>query len=631
MADGPATTGLAQLLELVPCGLVMTTAGGLVLQVNGTMLEWTGYDRAQVEGRLRFVDLLTPGSRIYHESHYAPLLQLQPNVREIALTFLRDDGTRFPALVSSRVVEGVGADGSPLVVTSVFEAVDRRRYEEELLHERRRAEDAGARLLLMQRAALRLALADGLTETAQVATRTAVDVGGVAVAALWLQDAEGWTTSLRARATAADVERPTGSEPPPQASGTPSPGPYRDLPVVDDLVVLTWPRTQEELAGVAAALASRTPQHEPPDDRRAGPRAVVLVPVRDGTRRLGLLACRLDDADDLDPVEAEALRTIGHQAGLALVRALANEQQHAVATTLQHSLLPDHLPTSHSYALACVYQPGQEGTQVGGDWYDAWLLDEGPAGRRRRRRRRPRHPRGGHDGSAAQRPAGRGDRCRRPRGGALPARPVRRVGAGGPVHDGRDGRARPVHRHAHVRVRRAPAADPARAPAARCGRCGTVARCRSACARGPSASRHRCRWPTGRRCCCTPTDWSSGATSGWSVASRSWPRCWPAPEASRRRSGSTRYATPCSVRCTRAWTTSACSASPSARPVTTPPEVRAALGRAVMEGQQSATRGQIMRRLIFVAGVGVGYVLGSRAGRERYEQLKAQGPADLGA
>ncbi|WP_062205293.1 hypothetical protein [Streptomyces sp. NBRC 109706] len=30
-----------------------------------------------------------------------------------------------------------------------------------------------------------------------------------------------------------------------------------------------------------------------------------------------------------------------------------------------------------------------------------------------------------------------------------------------------------------------------------------------------------------------------------------------------------------------------------------------------------------MRRLVFVAGVAVGYVLGARAGRERYEQLRA--------
>lgn len=31
-----------------------------------------------------------------------------------------------------------------------------------------------------------------------------------------------------------------------------------------------------------------------------------------------------------------------------------------------------------------------------------------------------------------------------------------------------------------------------------------------------------------------------------------------------------------------------------------------------------------MRRLVFIAGVGVGYVLGSRAGRQRYEQIKAK-------
>jgi PAS domain S-box-containing protein len=370
VADEVAPAGPAELVDLAPCGILTTAADGLVVQVNATLLGWTGYDRTQVEGRLRFADLLTPGSRIYHESHYAPLLQLQPEVREIAFTFLRRDGTRFPALVSSRVVEDLGVDGSALVVTSVFEAADRRRYEEELLRERRRAEAAGTRLARLQRFALRLALADGLGETAAVVARSAVGVGGATVTALWLQDAEGWTTSLRARATAADVERPAGSDPPPPR-GRPAPGPDRDLPVLDDLVVLTWAEAGAQLPAVTAGLVS------PDTDTAAdGSRAVVLVPLRDGTRRLGLLACRLDDADEVDPVEADALRTIGHQAGLALARALVSEQQQVVATTLQHSLLPDHLPTSDAFAVACVYEPGQAGAQVGGDWYDAWVLDD---------------------------------------------------------------------------------------------------------------------------------------------------------------------------------------------------------------------------------------------------------------
>lgn len=38
-----------------------------------------------------------------------------------------------------------------------------------------------------------------------------------------------------------------------------------------------------------------------------------------------------------------------------------------------------------------------------------------------------------------------------------------------------------------------------------------------------------------------------------------------------------------------------------------------------------------MSKLSFVVGVGVGYVLGTRAGREQYERIVAQGRAFLGS
>ena len=44
-------------------------------------------------GRRRFQDLLTAGGRIYHETHYAPLLRMQGAVREIAVEIVRADGT----------------------------------------------------------------------------------------------------------------------------------------------------------------------------------------------------------------------------------------------------------------------------------------------------------------------------------------------------------------------------------------------------------------------------------------------------------------------------------------------------------------------------------------------------------
>ena len=40
----------------------------------------------------RFVDLLTAGGRIYHETHYAPMLQMHGTVREVALDIVGADG-----------------------------------------------------------------------------------------------------------------------------------------------------------------------------------------------------------------------------------------------------------------------------------------------------------------------------------------------------------------------------------------------------------------------------------------------------------------------------------------------------------------------------------------------------------
>ena len=53
------------------------TVDGLIVTVNQTLLDWTGYERDELVGRRTFVDLLTAGGRIYHETHYAPTLQMQ--------------------------------------------------------------------------------------------------------------------------------------------------------------------------------------------------------------------------------------------------------------------------------------------------------------------------------------------------------------------------------------------------------------------------------------------------------------------------------------------------------------------------------------------------------------------------
>ena len=66
-----------RLYDRAPCGYLTTTADGLIAKANQTFLVLTGYQQSELVGRRRFVDLLTAGGRIYHETHYAPMLQLQ--------------------------------------------------------------------------------------------------------------------------------------------------------------------------------------------------------------------------------------------------------------------------------------------------------------------------------------------------------------------------------------------------------------------------------------------------------------------------------------------------------------------------------------------------------------------------
>jgi len=132
------------LYENAPCGYLSTSPDGTVIKVNGTFLTWTGHDRREVVGRKRFADLLSAGGRIFYETHIAPMLRMQDRVREIAVEVLCTDGRRIPVLVNAVVKRG--ADGEPQVVRiALFDATERRAYEQELLLARKRAEESEAR------------------------------------------------------------------------------------------------------------------------------------------------------------------------------------------------------------------------------------------------------------------------------------------------------------------------------------------------------------------------------------------------------------------------------------------------------------------------------------------------------
>ncbi|WP_030861364.1 PP2C family protein-serine/threonine phosphatase [Streptomyces sp. NRRL F-2747] len=130
-----------ELYDNAPCGFLSTLMDGTIAKINSTLLGWIGLDRPAVVSRMRFADLLTVGGKLYHETHFAPLLKMQGEVGGIALEIKQTGGARLPVLVSS--VVKYGDAGDPLLIrTTVFDARDRRAYEEELLRARKTAEEA---------------------------------------------------------------------------------------------------------------------------------------------------------------------------------------------------------------------------------------------------------------------------------------------------------------------------------------------------------------------------------------------------------------------------------------------------------------------------------------------------------
>src|SRR5215218_4815581 len=164
----------AELFEGAPCGYLTTTPDGIITRVNGTFERWTGRARELLIGT-PFPDLLAPSGKLFYETRYATVLRLAGEVREIALSVRRADGSELPLLVNALLV--TGTDGQPTGIrTALFDATERQDYERQLLLARRSAEASEARVRVLQDASRAFGIATSAQElTAALAesTRTA--------------------------------------------------------------------------------------------------------------------------------------------------------------------------------------------------------------------------------------------------------------------------------------------------------------------------------------------------------------------------------------------------------------------------------------------------------------------------
>lgn len=131
---------LEDLYENAPCGYLSLGADGVIVKVNKTLCNWLSVASYDLLGK-RFHDLLSVPGKIFHETHFAPLLRMQGYFNEVALDLVSSTGEYIPVLANA--LERRSEDGNLLFTrVTLFQASGRRKYERELVDARRAAETA---------------------------------------------------------------------------------------------------------------------------------------------------------------------------------------------------------------------------------------------------------------------------------------------------------------------------------------------------------------------------------------------------------------------------------------------------------------------------------------------------------
>lgn len=128
------------LYDSAPCGHLLVRADGVIARTNQLFAQWCRQPVQALEGRVRLRELLAPGSRLFHDTQYLPLLALQGSAHEVSFDLALGNST-LPVLINAQV-QPAPDGGEALTSITVFNASATRRHERALVEARREAERA---------------------------------------------------------------------------------------------------------------------------------------------------------------------------------------------------------------------------------------------------------------------------------------------------------------------------------------------------------------------------------------------------------------------------------------------------------------------------------------------------------
>lgn len=127
-----------ELLNNVPCGIISFSLEGTVRFANTNMLQLLQYDEEEIIGK-NIESYFTLSTRIFYQTHLHPMLRLHGTVQEIFISLLAKNKDEVPVLMNAKKSDVAGEE---VYVLSCMVVAERKKYEDEIVHARRTAEEA---------------------------------------------------------------------------------------------------------------------------------------------------------------------------------------------------------------------------------------------------------------------------------------------------------------------------------------------------------------------------------------------------------------------------------------------------------------------------------------------------------
>jgi PAS domain S-box-containing protein len=346
-----------------------------VYQANDAYLDMIGYTREDLEaGRIRWREI-TPPEWAASDGEAVEELRQTGACRPFEKEYRHRDGHRVPVLVGAATIQR-----EPLRWTSfVIDLTSRQRAEREraeLLAGTRAAQAeagyAGERLSFLLRAGALVAATRDRDELLDQIVRLVVPaLAECCIVFLPTPDGPLAATTL-------------GHIDPARAAQLAKLRPYRIAPTGPLLTQRAFTTGVTQLSRDAAAEMPAWTRAEPDAMsvvQLMRPRSAISTPLLSEQGPIGVISLyRTSGRPAFTETDVAVVEELSRRLATGLENTDAFTREHAIAETLQRSLLPDALPDVPGLDLAVRYLPATEGAAVGGDWYDAFPVAGGRIG-----------------------------------------------------------------------------------------------------------------------------------------------------------------------------------------------------------------------------------------------------------